>query len=61
MFGWRDGVATLDANCLVQLLAFWIQHCLLPRVIETSKVAGATCFAASSVCFGLVNAASFMP
>jgi putative membrane protein len=47
--------------CLVQLLAFWILHWLLPRVIETNNVAGATCFAASSVCVGLVNAASFIP
>ena len=47
--------------CLVQLLAFWILHWLLPRVIETNNVAGATCFAAASVCVGLVNAASFIP
>jgi putative membrane protein len=47
--------------CLVQLLAFWVLYCLLPRVIETNNVAGATCFAASSVCVGLINAASFIP
>jgi putative membrane protein len=47
--------------CLVQLLAFWILHWLLPRVIEMNNVAGATCFAASSVCVGLMNAASFIP
>lgn len=47
--------------CLVQLLAFWILYWLLPRVIETNNVAGATCFAASSVCVGLINAASFIP
>jgi putative membrane protein len=47
--------------CLVQLLAFWVLHWLLPRVIETNNIAGATCFAASSVCVGLVNAASFIP
>ena len=48
-------------SCLVQLLAFWIMHGLLPRVIETNNVAGATCFAAASVCVGLLNAASFIP
>jgi putative membrane protein len=47
-------------SCLVQLLAFWILYWLLPRVIETNNVAGATCFAASSVCVGLINAASFI-
>jgi len=46
---------------LVQLFAFWILHWLLSRVIATNNVAGATCFAASSVCVGLVNAASFIP
>src|SRR6476646_6026808 len=30
--------------CLVQLLAFWVLHWLLPRVIETNNIAGATCF-----------------
>ena len=48
-------------GCLVQLLAFWVLYWLLPRVIETNNVAGATCFAASSVCVGLINAASFIP
>ena len=48
-------------SCLMQLLAFWIMYWLLPRVIETNNVAGATCFAAASVCVGLVNAASFIP
>jgi hypothetical protein len=33
----------------VQLLAFWIMHGLLPRVMETNNVVGATCFAAGSV------------
>jgi putative membrane protein len=47
--------------CLVQLLVFWLLHRLLPRVIETNNVAGATCFAAASVCAGLINAASFVP
>jgi putative membrane protein len=46
--------------CLVQLFAFWVLHGLLPRVIETNNVAGATCFAAASVCVGLMNAASFI-
>jgi putative membrane protein len=48
-------------SCLVQLLAFWVMYWLLPRVIETNNVAGATCFAAASVCVGLLNAASFIP
>ena len=47
--------------CLVQLLAFWVLHWLLPRMIETNNIAGATCFAVSSVCVGLINAASFIP
>ena len=46
---------------LVQLLAFWVMYWLLPRVIESNNVAGATCFAAASVCVGLINAASFIP
>lgn len=48
-------------SCLVQLLVFWTLHWLLPRVIETNNVAGATCFASASVCAGLINAASFIP
>jgi putative membrane protein len=47
--------------CVVQLLVFWTLHWLLPRVIETNNAAGATCFAAASICAGLINAASFMP
>lgn len=47
--------------CLAQLLAFWVLHWLLPKVIETNNAAGATCFAAASVCVGLINAASFIP
>ena len=47
--------------CLVQLGVFWLLHGLLPRVIETNNAAGAICFAAASVCAGLINAASFIP
>jgi putative membrane protein len=46
---------------LVQLFVFWVLHALLPRVIETNNTAGATCFAAASICAGLINAASFLP
>jgi uncharacterized membrane protein YjfL (UPF0719 family) len=48
-------------SCLAQLLAFWVMYGLLPRVIESNNVAGATCFVAASVCVGLLNAASFIP
>jgi len=48
-------------SCFVQLLAFRVMYWLLPRVIESNNVAGATCFAAASVCVGLLNAASFIP
>jgi putative membrane protein len=54
-------VAWAVLSCLVQLLAFWFLYWLLPRVIETNNAAGATCFAAVSVCVGLLNAASFIP
>jgi putative membrane protein len=47
--------------CVVQLGVFGALHRLLPRMIETNNVAGATCFAAASVCAGLINAASFIP
>jgi putative membrane protein len=47
--------------CLAQLLVFWVLHWLLPKVIETNNAAGATCFAAASICVGLINAASFIP
>ena len=46
---------------VVQLGVFWLMHALLPRVIETNNMAGATCFAVASVCAGLINAASFIP
>ena len=46
---------------VIQLGVFWIMHKLLPRVIETNNTAGATCFAAASICVGLINAASFIP
>lgn len=47
--------------CVVQLGVFAVLHRLLPRVIETNNVAGATVFAAASICAGLINAASFIP
>ena len=47
--------------CIAQLIVFWVLHWLLPKVIETNNTAGATCFAAASVCVGLINAASFIP
>jgi len=47
--------------CIVQLAVFGALHRLLPRVIATNNVAGATIFAAASVCAGLINAASFIP
>lgn len=47
--------------CFVQLGVFGVLHSLLPRVIATNNVAGATIFAAASVCAGLINAASFIP
>ena len=56
-----DFLAWSCVSCLVQLLVFHVLHALLPRVIETDNVAGATCFAAASVCAGLINAASFIP
>jgi putative membrane protein len=48
-------------SCIVQLLVFGALHRLLPRMIETNNAAGATCFAAASICVGLINAASFVP
>lgn len=48
-------------TCLVQLAVFRVMYWLLPSVIEKNNVAGATCFAAASVCVGLINAASFIP
>jgi putative membrane protein len=47
--------------CVVQVAVFWTLHWLLPRVIATNNAAGALCFAAASVCAGLINAASFIP
>src|ERR1700730_18394395 len=47
--------------CAAQLIVFWVLHWLLPKVIETNNAAGSTCFAAASVCVGLINAASFIP
>lgn len=48
-------------TCLVQLAVFRVMVWLLPRSIENNNVAAATCFAAASVCVGLLNAASFIP
>jgi putative membrane protein len=48
-------------SCLVQLGVFWLLHRILPTVIESNNAAGATCFAAASICAGLINAASFVP
>ncbi len=48
------------AGC-VQLAVYWTLYWLLPRVIETNNAAGALCFAAASICAGLINAASFVP
>lgn len=48
-------------SCVAQLIVFMGLYRLLPRVIENNNVAGAMCFAATSVCVGLVNAASFIP
>jgi putative membrane protein len=56
-----DFLAWSVIACLVQLFVFWVLHALLPRVIETNNIAGATCFAAASICAGLINAASFLP
>ena len=47
--------------CLVQLLLFQVLYRLMPREIEANNVASATCYAAASVCVGLMNAASFLP
>jgi putative membrane protein len=59
--GFLDFLAWGFVSCLVQLLVFRVLHILLPRAIETNNVAGATCFAASAICAGLINAASFLP
>ena len=59
--GFVDFLAWGAVSCLVQLLVFRVLHALLPRIIETNNVAGATCFAAASICAGLINAASFIP
>lgn len=48
-------------SCIVQLLVSAAMHRMLPRAIETNNAAGATCYAAASVCAGLMNAASFIP
>lgn len=47
--------------CVAQLAVFQLLYRFLPNAIEANNVAGATCFAATSVCVGLINAASFIP
>lgn len=48
--------------CCVQLVLFWVLYYrLLPRMTATDNAAGATCFAAASICVGLINAASMLP
>jgi putative membrane protein len=47
--------------CFIQLLLFRVLYWLMPRSIEANNTASATCFAAASVCVGLMNAASFLP
>ena len=47
--------------CVVQLAAFWVLYRFLPTVIETNNIAGATCFAITSICVGLLNTTSFIP
>jgi putative membrane protein len=59
--GFEDYLAWSVISCIVQLLVFAVLHKSLPRWIETNNPAGAACFAAASVCAGLVNAASFVP
>lgn len=48
-------------SCIVQLLVSAAMHRMLPRAVETNNAAGATCYAAASICAGLMNAASFIP
>lgn len=48
-------------SCLTQLGVFWGLYRVLPNVIEANNTAGATVYAAASVCAGLMNAASFIP
>lgn len=59
--GFLDFLAWGLIACVVQLCVFWVLYWLLPKVIEGNNVAGATCFAAASVCAGLINAGSFVP
>jgi putative membrane protein len=59
--GFLEYIGWLLIACAVQLAVFWALHWQLPRVIETNNTAGALCFAAASVCAGLINAASFVP
>jgi putative membrane protein len=59
--GFVDYLVWAVISGMVQLLAFAILHHFLPRVIETNNAAGALCFAVSSICVGLINAASFVP
>lgn len=59
--GFPEFLAWSAISCGVQLLVFKVLYALLPRVIETNNAAGALCFAAASICAGLINAASFLP
>ncbi len=47
--------------CLVQLAVFRAIYLFMPRAIETNNIAGATVYAFTAVCAGLLNAASFIP
>lgn len=59
--GFIDFLAWSLLACVVQLGVFRLLYWLMPRVIETNNAAGALCFAAASVCTGLINAGSFVP
>ena len=54
-------VAWAGLACFVQLILFQVMYWLMPKSIEANNVASATCYAAASVCVGLINAASFLP
>lgn len=54
-------IAWAALACFVQLLLFRVMYWLMPSSIESKNVASATCFAAGSICVGLINAASFLP
>jgi putative membrane protein len=54
-------IAWASLACFVQLILFQVMYWLMPKSIEANNVASATCYAAGSVCVGLINAASFLP